>query len=460
MSIIYTKSDVDHKIIGNSFLFVSTISLLLILSMMLGGATTGEIAADYIVYIVSLPVIILVSARSTHNKIQDLLGIFVLFCAFIIPLMQIFPLSSNLWQPLPGRAFVGEIYRTAGLTAPSLPISLDPEASWDMFVSMLPAAALFLAMRQATLSERLILISVLGIIGAVAALQGVAQALQGAGPMPWLAHLQHHTNTAIGPFVNRNHFAALMYVLLPLSAAMGLIHFSRPHPVHAFAALGWGFLFLSALLGLGASISRAGISLGIVACLGALLLAWTGRRQSRSSRWPLLLFSAVLICILLVQQFGLVELIQIRSGEEDPRAIMAGHTLTAIGDFLPVGTGFGTFPRIYQMYEYDTEITDLAVNHAHNDYLELALEGGIPAILALALFGIWLMRQCWTIWTCPPRNGSAMSSLILARGATIAVLLLLTHSLVDYPLRTTALMSVFGLLCGVMSVPIPASQRR
>ena len=35
------------------------------------------------------------------------------------------------------------------------------------------------------------------------------------------------------------------------------------------------------------------------------------------------------------------------------------------------------------------------VNHAHNDYLELALEGGIPAIVLMLLFLAWWARR-WT----------------------------------------------------------------
>ena len=45
--------------------------------------------------------------------------------------------------------------------------------------------------------------------------------------------------------------------------------------------------------------------------------------------------------------------------------------------------------------------------------------------------------------------------LLLQRAATLIILLLLAHSLVDYPLRTTALSSIFMFFCAVLAVDAP-----
>ena len=48
------------------------------------------------------------------------------------------------------------------------------------------------------------------------------------------------------------------------------------------------------------------------------------------------------------------------------------------------GTGFGTFVPVYQTAESLSGISPAILNHAHNDFIEIVLEGGIPAIALLA----------------------------------------------------------------------------
>jgi len=90
------------------------------------------------------------------------------------------------------------------------------------------------------------------------------------------------------------------------------------------------------------------------------------------------------------------------------------------------------------------------VNHAHNDYVELWLEGGLLALPLLALgAAAWTWRG-WRLW----RRGSAAGdpdslTLLLTRTAWLSASLALIHSALDYPLRTTASMSVFAVLAAV-----------
>ena len=61
------------------------------------------------------------------------------------------------------------------------------------------------------------------------------------------------------------------------------------------------------------------------------------------------------------------------------------------------GTGFGTFVPIYQSAESLESVVPQYINHAHNDYLELLLEGGAPAACLLfcflALIALLLLRS-------------------------------------------------------------------
>ncbi len=96
------------------------------------------------------------------------------------------------------------------------------------------------------------------------------------------------------------------------------------------------------------------------------------------------------------------------------------------------------------------------MNHAHNDYLEVALETGLPGLVLIVIFFSWWIRRTLSIWRDADADGA------FAQAATIASAAILTHSLVDYPLRMTAVSAVFALCCGLMASPAPkrTSSRR
>ena len=92
------------------------------------------------------------------------------------------------------------------------------------------------------------------------------------------------------------------------------------------------------------------------------------------------------------------------------------------------------------------------VNHAHNDWLELWLTGGIPAILLALAFLAWLAASTVRLWRSDELQGSVLD-LALARAAPIVIVLLLLHSAVDYPLRIPALSVLFAIACAFLIYP-------
>ena len=61
-------------------------------------------------------------------------------------------------------------------------------------------------------------------------------------------------------------------------------------------------------------------------------------------------------------------------------------TARAIHDFMPWGSGLGSFRGVYHLYESRDQITTTYVNHAHDDYIEIALELGVAGVLLTILF--------------------------------------------------------------------------
>jgi O-antigen ligase len=103
---------------------------------------------------------------------------------------------------------------------------------------------------------------------------------------------------------------------------------------------------------------------------------------------------------------------------------------------LPLGTGIGTFVEAYERIEPDSMLSPTYLNHAHNDFLELIVTGGVPAILLIAaglawaaLEGFYALRHT--------RAGHPGGRTAMAGVAVIFILA--AASILDYPLRTPAL---------------------
>src|SRR5262249_43921188 len=59
----------------------------------------------------------------------------------------------------------------------------------------------------------------------------------------------------------------------------------------------------------------------------------------------------------------------------------------------------------------------------------------------------WLVRRSVEIWRSAPARGTSKLDWSLIRAATIVPFVLLAHSLVDFPIRTSAIMAVMAFSC-------------
>jgi O-antigen ligase len=137
---------------------------------------------------------------------------------------------------------------------------------------------------------------------------------------------------------------------------------------------------------------------------------------------------------------------------DQTRMAALGPMLEAARAFLPFGAGFGTFDPVYRHFEPDSLLSTIYLNQAHNEPVQLAIEGGLPALLLLLLFLGWWMSA--TIRALRPRDSASRRALAIAMVATSLILML--SSLVDYPLRTPLLSGLFAIAC----VELVRSKRR
>lgn len=442
---------------GNAPLFW-TAAIVMTLAIVLGGATRFNETQAQIIELASLPLLGLALWRLGQTGISKglKLPIGIILAVAVIPLVQIVPLPSGLWSRLPGHQTAAELRNLAGVQGGWLAISLNPRDTLAQALALIPPLAVFLATALLPLHRRRMLIVPLLVMVAVAILVGVGQIVGGQESTLYFYEHSNH-DSALGFFANRNHQAALLVVATPLATLWLNIdrHQFRHSALPAAMALA---LLLTAMIALIVVKSRAGVFLLLPALAGSLALLWNN--EHRESRKIVAIVGAVITLTLFVGVALGIGPVMERFSEGYEDFSFGGRVSTAIAtwraaiDFLPFGSGVGTFVQVYTGYE-DVDIIGPAFwNHAHNDYVESFLETGLLGLLAGLAFAYWWLRRTFEAWTGPSSPAAT-----LTRAASLVTGLLLLHSTVDYPLRTLALSVVFAFACGLM-VDLEADKKR
>ena len=432
----------------------------MLLAIVAGGSTQADSVAFFAfrmlcVVLLGVGLLRLLPARLST---METLGLTLAAAAIGLVSLHLLPLPFAVFSSLPGREYAVTVFSIAGIAPQWMPLTLSPEATRACLLALLPPLAVFGATLTAGKGARWAMTAAV-LLGATASVfLGLLQRLGGARSGLYLYEISSF-GSATGFFSNRNNFAILLCVAIPLTwgLMLKLLRSRWLHPAFVYSA--GAAMMLVILTGIAASNSRSGVLLGMLALTLSAALASTpagsSSRRSSRSRWSLI---AVLGGALVIGQFGMVGILRIV--ETDPlaeyRADISRVTLGAAATYFPVGSGFGTFRDVYAMHETPATMLSAYVNHAHNDWLELWLEGGLPAAVLMACFLAFFSTQTWRIWR--PRGPYA--SHILPKAASIGVIVLLAHSLAEYPLRMPALASVFAMLMAFMLTPPFDDSRR
>jgi O-antigen ligase len=280
-------------------------------------------------------------------------------------------------------------------------------------------------------------------------------AAQLAGGEQSALYLYHPTNEGLptGLFSNRNHQAIFLVTALPM-ATLWVIGDRRDRwrvsPAVSLA------LFSLLIVGAIATRSRAGLILLGPAIAASLALAWKRDRFGLGGRTFAVIVGVSLVAMIAAAGFLVANVLPRFDLNQTPelRFDTWPQVLAAASNYIPFGSGVGTFQPVYQSVEPLSMLQSAFWNHAHNDYLELWLETGWLGVAIFLGFMVWFVRGAFNAWK-PGRDGEDKS---LPRAGTIIVGLLLAHSIVDYPIRTEAIASVFALACGLIATH-PGAQR-
>lgn len=344
-------------------------------------------------------------------------------------------------------------------------ISLYPAATRQQLVRLLAIFLLFAVVRNNFASvgalRRLAVAALVN--GALLALLGLVQFF--TSPPTTVYWTFPSPGTVFGPFICRNHFP--FYINLCLGLGLGLLvglgrgrgdaarsvgdgesWFRSPLSLlHEKPQALWISLGLALMLsGVALSLSRGGLLALVGASLLCLLIAL--RRLPRFSGLRIALVP-LLVALGVVIWLG-TDQVEARfanlwKGETSPgsRAALWARSVRLVEDFPLWGTGYGTFSYVEPLNRSSAADDGLIYDHAHNDYLEALVEGGLLrlALGLLALgFAFWLGYRALRRHLGDPAGG-------LVLGALFGLSTLAIHSFVDFGLHIPAVAVLAAVVC-------------
>jgi O-antigen ligase len=431
-------------------------SLYFILCLVLGGASAAGLLANMLLQLLAVVILLVAFLKPPSGPLplaaRQLLCLSGAMVALV--LAQLVPLPPTVWAELPGRERIAEAFTLLDAPLPWLPVSLAPYATVASFLWLLPALAM-LAIALRSGSDGIVRMVWTLAFFVVASISIGALQIAAGERSPLYFYDRTNFGVTVGFFANANHLATLLVTTLPFLAALyaRVWRSAAPNEERGVRVITLAGIVVLVFVGLAINGSLAGLGLMIPVALASVILM---RRQRGAPPWMVGLLGLIVMGwggVVMSDRFDNNLISDSASSDQFSRYTTFRHSLTAAADHLPIGSGVGTFVPIYRLHEDLENITTTYINHAHNDYLEVLLETGLPGMLLISLFLIWWIRRALTIWR-------SAEPLYLARAGTIASAAILVHSSVDYPLRTVAISAVFALCCALMANPRALVQRQ
>ncbi len=247
---------------------------------------------------------------------------------------------------------------------------------------------------------------------------GLAQYFSSRDVMYWLIPIP--AGRPFGPFVNGNHFTVLMELLIPSALLLAL----RPSEQRLIYTVVYG-LMVGAVIVCASRVGTALVAAETVVVLAVTLLARKAARGPGRGRRAWLPVAGLTAATALVFSVAGTQKVLERFQEEQLYRVRWTVVQDAWRLFLErpwSGFGAGTFGQVYpSVASFDLGVT---WSHAHNDWLQFAVEWGVAGAASLAaLLGLLLTRR----WPSETRLR-----------VTLPALAVLIHSWFDFPLQIPA----------------------
>ncbi len=463
---IRTINQVEER--KNPLLYLSL--FVLATCFVLGGHTNNGLLSDAVLQFLSLPLIAISLVRLLREQQlkQNKLYIIFVLALFLLPLLQLVPLPVEIWSHLPMREKIIAALGAINQQSVFQPLTITSEKTWLSLLTLLPTTAIFFGALLLNTGDRWRLVSCIIVFAVINAFLGLLQLSQ--GPESIFYFYDYGRGETGGFFINRNHFAALIYATLPFVVAIFSLAVNRfleengnnSNDYSSIFSVVFSVLIIFIMIAAGImSRSRMGVILLMLSLLiSSFLPRWNshafGAGAGGKHGFQRIFFIVASLAMLFALQYGLLRILGRFEADplEDARWMIARLTMEGGWRAFPVGTGIGSFVNAFFLLEKPSDLLVAYVNEAHNEYLQLLLEGGAPAIILLVIFLIWFAARLKKLWGQQTR-GQDSEALILRRAASLVIVLFGLHAFVEFHLRTQALAAVFALCCAIL---LPASE--
>ncbi len=367
-------------------------------------------------------------------------------------------------------------------TAEAAPLSLAPfltlRSLWLWLAILVLFGFAFRLAREPAAASSLALLLLL--LGAVSGALGLASWFTG---LHALFGQDSGDLRAIGTFGNPNHYAAFQAMLLAVSLGwLGWFRRHRPRGTRESRlperSRDKGLVFVASLavlllaLGLVLSLSRSGMTFAIAGATVFALLARTtatsaasesharSRHPSRRQESGAHVFWALGLAVVgfaLWMGFkplaGRVDTLRTHIEQEGNRATVWRESAPALADYWLTGSGLSSFRHVGPHYRrFGGRIF---YSWAHNDYLQLGIELGLPGLLILG----WLFASVVGKVMKVRRDLGAEPALVYLHAGYVAGLAAIgLHSLTDFNLHLPANFALLAVLVGVVVGMEPSEQ--
>ncbi|MEL6825255.1 MAG: O-antigen ligase family protein [Pseudomonadota bacterium] len=373
-----------------------------------------------------------------------------LFGYTLLGVLHLIELPIGLWNLLGGREMIKEGWDLLELNPSFEPLSVAPARTHNALVYVLiPLAAVLLLLR---LGWRAVVAwlpwTVVG-LGAFGASLGLAQVLL---PSDAGLYIYQHTNEGlpVGLFANVNHQASFLLMSLAFSAVLigELRSREKISDVDMAKRIVIGLSVALQILGVLTAGSVAGYLLLLPALAMGVLIVQSQRREFRIVRLaiPAMIIIPMIMLVAYSPQLSGLGVTSIENDGPTSRAGIVEISVSLLQDHIWLGGGLGSFEPLFKVYEDPETVGLVFANHAHNEYLQWAIETGLVGMSLLVVFLGWLMRQLFRVW-----RSSGDRTVRLRRAAATAISISLLHSFVDYPLRSPSIL-FFASVCVVLLI--------
>ena len=338
-------------------------------------------------------------------------------------------------------------------------LSYSPFNSFSWWAFLLSALMFFFVLLhfcESRTSLKLLVILMVG-LAIAESIYGLIQALIPSLGVLWVDYIKNYLGNARGTFINRNHFAGFIEMVWPIALGYTLALGYRRKEINLrkllasdrlnkqiLLALGMVLMLLALLL----SRSRAGISSAFIGFLTFMLLS-----RSASKRMPMGFWIMSGAMVSLIVLYGLIIGLNptverfLRLSEGASRISIWKDSLVMFKDH-PFGIGLENFRYVYPIYNVST-ISDTTFLYAHNDYLQLLIEAGIPGFLALVSgFFLFLGKSFYKVKQMKAHHDPLR--FFLAIGALSGLVSIAFHSFFDFNLHMPANLIYFVTLMAIV----------